>query len=205
MTGRYLVSTGILTMAIGLAAPQTVLEEGNRDDWFASPFILRLSQIGAGLAWTGLPQLVLILLVPQLMKRFDSRLIVAVGFGLFAASNFMNIDLSGDVAGNQLFWPSVVRADGQAPLPALLSAIATAAYRAGKCRVPSALVNVLRNLGGAVGISVLRTFLTRREQFHSNALTGSVSLFAENTRARIDELTRYFLAHGGADPAAGWH
>src|SRR5215470_10663350 len=31
--------TGIVTMAIGLAALQTVLEEGNKDDWFASPFI----------------------------------------------------------------------------------------------------------------------------------------------------------------------
>src|SRR6202035_422161 len=34
---------GILTMAIGLSALQTVLEEGNKDDWFSSPFILRLA------------------------------------------------------------------------------------------------------------------------------------------------------------------
>jgi DHA2 family multidrug resistance protein len=34
---------GIITMAIGLAALQTVLEEGNKDDWFESPFILRAS------------------------------------------------------------------------------------------------------------------------------------------------------------------
>src|SRR4051812_310534 len=34
---------GIFTMAIGLSALQTVLEEGNKDDWFASPFILRLA------------------------------------------------------------------------------------------------------------------------------------------------------------------
>ena len=33
---------GILTMAIGLSALQTVLEEGNKNDWFGSPFILRL-------------------------------------------------------------------------------------------------------------------------------------------------------------------
>jgi DHA2 family multidrug resistance protein len=38
---------GIVTMAIGLAAFQTVLEEGNKDDWFASPFILRLAVIAA--------------------------------------------------------------------------------------------------------------------------------------------------------------
>ena len=34
---------GIVTMAVGLSALQTVLEEGNKDDWFASPFILRLA------------------------------------------------------------------------------------------------------------------------------------------------------------------
>ena len=36
---------GIATMAIGLSALQTVLEEGNKDDWFSSPFILRLAGI----------------------------------------------------------------------------------------------------------------------------------------------------------------
>src|SRR6202521_4793704 len=34
---------GIFTMAVGLSALQTVLEEGNKDDWFSSPFILRLA------------------------------------------------------------------------------------------------------------------------------------------------------------------
>src|SRR5213075_2268293 len=38
---------GIATMAIGLSALQTVLEEGNKDDWFASPFIVKLSIIAA--------------------------------------------------------------------------------------------------------------------------------------------------------------
>src|SRR5215831_10484547 len=38
---------GIVSMAIGLAALQTVLEEGNKDDWFGSPFIVRMSVIAA--------------------------------------------------------------------------------------------------------------------------------------------------------------
>src|SRR5258708_4932652 len=38
---------GIVTMAIGLSALQTVLEEGNKDDWFGSPFIVRLAIIAA--------------------------------------------------------------------------------------------------------------------------------------------------------------
>src|SRR5262245_47338333 len=36
---------GMATMAVGLAALQTVLEEGNKDDWFGSPFIFRLTII----------------------------------------------------------------------------------------------------------------------------------------------------------------
>ena len=39
--------SGIVTMAIGLAALQTVLEEGNKDDWFGSPFIVKLSIVAA--------------------------------------------------------------------------------------------------------------------------------------------------------------
>lgn len=47
-------------------------------------------QIGNVLAWTGLPELLLIPLVPLLMKRFVARYIGALGLGLFAASSFMN-------------------------------------------------------------------------------------------------------------------
>src|SRR5277367_6465024 len=36
---------GILTMALGLGCLETVLEEGNKDDWFGSPFITRLAVI----------------------------------------------------------------------------------------------------------------------------------------------------------------
>ena len=42
---------------------------------------------------------------------------------------------------------------------------------------------MMRNLGGAIGIAVLQTFLTKREQFHSNVLVPSVSPFDEATRA----------------------
>ena len=38
---------GILTMAVGLASLQAVLEEGNKDDWFGSPFIVKLAIVAA--------------------------------------------------------------------------------------------------------------------------------------------------------------
>lgn len=262
---------GIVTMAIGLSALQTVLEEGNKDDWFGSPFIVKLSviasvaliaflvieltvnkpllnlrllvrrnfgfgmlanfllgialygsvfilpqylariqgynaeQIGMVLAWTGLPQLLLIPLVPRLMQRVDARIIIGIGFVLFAASNFMNIYMTADYAADQLLWPNVVRAIGQALVMAPLSAVATAGIEAENAGSASGLFNMMRNLGGAVGIALLQTVLTKREQYHSNVLMQSVSVFEQATRTRLEQLTQYFVNHGILDHAEALH
>jgi DHA2 family multidrug resistance protein len=262
---------GIITMAIGLSALQTVLEEGNKDDWFESPFILRLAivaavflsafiaieltatkplvrldllrrrnfaigvlvnvlvgfalfgtvyilpqylgqvqrynaeQIGKVLAWTGLPQLFLIPLVPLLMKRFDVRHIGFVGISIFAASCFMNMTLSPDSAGDQFFVPNIVRAIGQALVLTPISAVTTAGIAPSEAGAASGLSNMLRNLGGAVGTATLATILTKREQFHSNIIGQSVTLAREEVRDRIAQLTGYFQSHGVTDPAAAQH
>ena len=54
------------------------------------------------LAWTGLPQLLLIPLVPRLMRRYDARWVIAIDFALFAGSNFLNAHMSADTAADQL-------------------------------------------------------------------------------------------------------
>jgi DHA2 family multidrug resistance protein len=64
---------------------------------------------------------------------------------------------------------------------------------------------MMRNLGGAVGIAMLQTFLTKREQYHSNVLTQSVSLLEQATRDRIALLTQYFVNHGVIDRTEASH
>src|ERR1700720_695148 len=259
---------GIATMAIGLSALQTVLEEGNKDDWLSSPFILRLAgvavvslalfiwieltiekplirlrllkqrnfgfgtiamtmvgfalfgsvyilpaylgqaqgynaeQIGAVLAWTGLPQLVLIPLLPKLMKRFDTRYIAFTGLMIFAYSCFMNTAMSADYAGDQLWIPNIVRAIGQAMVLTPLTSVMTAGIAPQDASAASGISNMLRNLGGAIGTAVLATVITKREQFHSNIIGQSVTLGREEVRNRIAQLTDFFMAHGVPDPAA---
>jgi DHA2 family multidrug resistance protein len=162
-------------------------------------------QIGMVLAWTGLPQLLLIPLVPRLMRKFDARIIIGIGFVLFAASNFMNIYMTNDYAADQLLWPNVVRAIGQALVMAPLSAVATAGIEAENAGSASGLFNMMRNLGGAVGIALLQTVLTKREQYHSNVLMQSVSVFEQATRNRLEQLTQYFINHGVLDRADAAH
>ena len=258
---------GIVTMAVGLASLQAVLEEGNKDDWFGSPFIVKLAviaavslalfianelivekplvrlrlltqrsfgfgttsavflgfalfgtvyllpaylgevqhynaeQIGAVLAWTGLPQLLLIPLVPKLMQRFDIRFIAFTGMSLFALSAFMNTTMSLDYAGDQLFVPNIIRAVGQALTLAPLSAISLGSVAPQDAAAASGISNMMRNLGGAVGTALLATIVTKREQFHSNIIGQAVHLGREEVRSRIEQMTNFFLAHGVTDPA----
>lgn len=262
---------GMALMAIGLAALQTVLDQGNVDDWFGSPFILRLSivaaialagfvavefssaepllqlrllgrrnfglgtlsnfllgfalygsayllpeylavaqglnsqQVGEVMAWTGLPQLLIIPFVPRLMHRVDARLLITVGLVVFAASCFMNLHLDANYAGPQLLVPDVTRAVGQALVMTPLATVAMVGITAQEAGTASGLFNMLRNLGGAIGTAALETFLTKREQYHSFIINAHVSVLQPATQARLAVLQRYFMAHGTPDPAAALH
>jgi MFS transporter, DHA2 family, multidrug resistance protein len=256
---------GILALATGLASLQTVLEEGNKDDWFGSPLIVKLAvvaavsltlfvwhefrvqnpllklrllanrnfglgtvagvfvgfalfgsiyllpaylgqvqrynaeQIGAVLAWTGLPQLALIPLVPKLLQRFDARLLAFIGLLLFAYSAFMNTAMSLDYSGDQFRIPNIVRAIGQAILITPITAVTLGSIAPQDAAAASGISNMVRNLGGAIGTAVLATIVTKREQFHSNIIGQSVTLGREEVRDRLDQLTSYFMAHGVPD------
>src|SRR6204780_2812613 len=258
-------------MAIGLSAFQTVLEEGNKDDWFSSPFIVRLAvialvslslfvwieltvekplirlrllksrnfgfgtiagtmlgfalfgsvyilpaylgqaqgynseQIGTVMAWIGLPQLILIPLVPKLMQRFDTRYIAITGLLIFAYSCFMNTAMSPDYAGDQLWIPNIVRAIGQAMVLTPLTSVTTGGIAPQDAAAASGISNMLGNLGGAMGTAVLATVITKREQFHSNIIGQSVTPGREEVRERIAEMTGYFQPHGISDPPTPHH
>jgi DHA2 family multidrug resistance protein len=262
---------GIALMAVGLAAFQTVLDDGNVYDWFGSPFIVKLSllaavalggfvvlefitphplvnlrllgrrnfglgtlgnfllgfalyasayllpqylavtqgfdseQAGEVIAWTGLPQLLLIPLVPLMMKRLDARLLVGTGLLIFAVSCFTNTELDQNYAGPQLFWPNIVRAIGQAIVMTPLSAIAMLGIAPEEAGGASGLFNMMRNLGGAIGTAAIETFFTKREQFHSAIITPEVSLLEPATRSRLADLQQYFMSHGFPDPASAMH
>ena len=142
-----------------------------------------------------MPQLLIIPLVPKLMQRFDTRLLIAVGVSLFAASCFINSTLTHETGIDQLRWALLVRAIGQPLIFVALSSIATAGIEKEQAGSASGLFNMMRNLGESVGIAVVGTLLTRREQFHSNRLGEAVSLYSPDQQ-RIDQLTQFFVSRG---------
>ncbi len=68
----------------------------------------------------------------------------------------------------------------------------------------SAIINMMRNLGGSVGIAVATTVLARRQQFHHNVLAGHVTPWNSQYDATIQALQKPFLA-GSANAADALH
>ncbi|HEY9635019.1 MAG TPA: DHA2 family efflux MFS transporter permease subunit [Coleofasciculaceae cyanobacterium] len=153
-------------------------------------------QIGEVIMWSGLPQLFLIPFVPKLMQRIDARFLAAAGFSLFAVSCFMNSHMTHETGIDQLRWSQLVRALGQPLMILPLTALTTGGIEPEQAGSASGLFNMLRNLGGSVGIAILSTLLTQRQQFHSNRIGESVSIFDPETQQRIDQLTQTFISRG---------
>jgi DHA2 family multidrug resistance protein len=69
----------------------------------------------------------------------------------------------------------------------------------------SALVNLARNIGGSVGISLLTTFLARRQQFHQARLVGHITPYNPAYQHTFGALSNFFSSHGGPGAPQAYH
>jgi DHA2 family multidrug resistance protein len=60
----------------------------------------------------------------------------------------------------------------------------------------TSMFNLMRNLGGSVGIAAVTTYLARREQFHLHPLGAHVQTWSPQTRSMVRGLRGAFIARG---------
>lgn len=196
MARRNFALANIVNVVLGLGLYGSV---------FIMPFYLtqvhgyNAMQIGEVMMWIGLPQLVMVPIVLRLMQRVDLRILLAIGAGVFGLSCLLNIHMTADYAYDHILLPHVIRGLGMPFIIIPLSVIGTAGIEPQQVGSASGLFNVMRNLGGSVGIALLATFVSVREHFHSNHILEPVSLYNPATQERLQAMTGYF-ASLGADP-----
>lgn len=155
-------------------------------------------QIGEVIMWMGIPQLFLIPLVPKLMKVISPKWLCAIGFALFGISSFYSGVLNPDFAGEQFNHIQIVRALGQPLIMVTISLIATAYIQPQDAGSASSLFNILRNLGGAIGIALLATLLDSRAKTYFDYLREA--LVPGN--AAVDERLSLLTEQLGSQQAA---
>ena len=158
-------------------------------------------EIGRTMMWVGFPQLVIMPFMPKLMQWVDKRYLTGLGLALFAGSSLSMSYLTADFGHDQLIIPQVIRAVGLTLIIVPLSLITTGNVGPQNAASASGLFNMLRNLGGSIGIALLSALLTFREKFHSNHLGEVISLYEPQTRERLTGITQAII-HQGLDPAS---
>jgi DHA2 family multidrug resistance protein len=153
-------------------------------------------QIGWTIMWSGAPQLIMMPVAAALLLRFDARALLTVGLVLFSGSCFLNSSLTNLTGYDQLKLTQFIRALGMPLVIVPLTTLATGGIATEQSGSASALFNMLRNLGGSIGIAVLATQLDLREKLHSVRIGESVSVYNFATQERLDTLTQGFIAHG---------
>jgi DHA2 family multidrug resistance protein len=253
---------GLLLMAVGFLSLQLFLDQGERNEWFDSSFILALAAL-AGVtlvafvlreltadepvldlsvyadrnfaagslimlivmvgffssmvllalftqkvlgydAWTsglvlapgGVGNLLSLVVAGRLITRLDQRWLLALGclLNAYATYEMSTVTLGADYWA--LAWPRLVQGVGIGFIFVPLNTVALATVPRERMGNATALLNVVRNLGGAIGVALLTTLLARRTQAHQTTLVGHVDVWDAETVERLRAWAAHFMAQG---------
>jgi len=168
------------------------------------------NQIGPALVWTALPQfLIAFVAACLLLNGFDSRLLMAAGFGCIAAAAILNADYSFAWSAENFYRTELLMAVGQSfAFIGLVSTIVLQAIFSGGLSKPqdaltfSAFFHVIRLLGGQMGVSLMGHYIAVRERLHSNLLGLHVQFGNWFDDASIRQLAAGLYAKSSGVPAA---
>ena len=132
-------------------------------------------QIGLTIIVTGLVTMVMSPLSTRIARLLDLRVMLAIGFALFAFSMYLTATLTNQTGFWELFVPQVVRGLGLicCYLPANMIAMGTLPQD--KMTNAAGLYNLTRDLGGAIGLATIVTLMNARVHFHWNRLIENIN------------------------------
>ncbi|HEY0224644.1 MAG TPA: DHA2 family efflux MFS transporter permease subunit [Pseudolabrys sp.] len=135
-------------------------------------------------------------IVGQLVERFDPRYVLMGGFLFFALGTWQMTWITNDWDFWELLWPQIFRGIGlmAAIVPVTNTALGTLAPE--RMKNASGLFNLMRNLGGAIGLAAINTELNDRMDLHLARLHEAVNWGSMAATETLSKLTRKF---GGSD------
>ena len=137
-----------------------------------------------------------------LAARIDLRIMMAVGLVLYVVSFWMMSGMNADWGFWELFWPQAVR--GGAVLFTMVSVVGMALRDMPdeELKDASGFNNLMRNLGGAVGIAAVNTWLIDFARLHADRLVVAMGKGSDAALSALGGLVLRF-GEAGVDPSQG--
>jgi MFS transporter, DHA2 family, multidrug resistance protein len=160
------------------------------------PYTAMLS--GMAMMPGGLAMLVLMPVAGQITGRVQPKYLIAIGLSGVALSMWYSTSLPPDASFDYFGWLRVYQMVGLPFLFIPINAVAYDGLAPDKTNQASALMNIARNLGGSIGISVANVVLTQRTQFHQSRLVENTIPSSPAFQSTLSQMTKYFIAHGAS-------
>jgi DHA2 family multidrug resistance protein len=138
-----------------------------------------------------------------LSSKLDPRFMLIVGFLGFGLSCWMLTGLTADWDFWELLVPQILRGMSLMLCMVPINNLALGTLDAARMRGASGLYNLMRNLGGAVGLALINTLLIQRGTLHYERLSEGVNWANAQVMAQLSTMTQGMKALGIADPEAG--
>jgi DHA2 family multidrug resistance protein len=155
-------------------------------------------QAGLALMPGGFAIILLLPLVGFLLSRYTPRWLLMFGLIVLSYSLFHMTKFNLDIDFRTVAGARVLQAVGMAFLFVPINTAAYAFLPRDKNNAASGLMNLARNIGGSVGISVVTTMLDRRTQKHLNDLAGNLSPSNLSLQAMLQGAARAMQVHGAS-------
>ncbi|MEB8386958.1 DHA2 family efflux MFS transporter permease subunit [Rhodobacteraceae bacterium KMM 6894] len=135
-------------------------------------------------------------LVGMLSSKVDLRAMILAGFMGFALSTWMLTGMTAEWDFQELLLPQILRGASLMLCMVPINNLALGTLSADKMKGASGLYNLMRNLGGAVGLAVINTVLSDRSSLHNARLSEAVNWTNDEALRQLDLMAANLSARG---------
>ena len=147
-------------------------------------------QIGETMFITGLAMFAVAPIVGRLTQRMDLRLMMAIGFLVMALAMWMTAGLTNQSSFAEMALPLGLRGAGTMFAMIPVNQIALGTLPPAMVKNASGLYNLMRNLGGAIGLAVINTMAQDRSYLHRVQLDEAVNWARAGAMQSYDRISQ---------------
>ena len=141
--------------------------------------LMGYSALDSGLALSprGIGAIISMMIVGRLIGKVDSRILIGIGFVILAAISFHFAGINLDITRGHIAWPNVIMGLSLGLIFVPLTTTAMGGLPVEQMGNASGIFNLMRNIGGGVGISIVTTMISRGAQTHQTLLAGNMNQY----------------------------
>jgi DHA2 family multidrug resistance protein len=149
------------------------------------------SEIGTTVFIAGVVQMLGVPIAAGLSQRLDPRIMITFGLSIFAGGLWLFSFMTPEWGFHALLWPQAVRSFAIMLCIVPSVNLALAGFAGPELRYASGLFNLMRNLGGAIGIALVNTWLQDNARLHMLRLGEALGVAGRTGSELIDNLAAF--------------